>query len=95
MNLSLEEVLRATGGELYQGERNSQLRGVSTDSRTIQEGELYVALVGAHFDGHHFALEALEKRAGGIVVEGGKAQDYRWNGHQSKAVILVRDTLQA
>jgi UDP-N-acetylmuramoyl-tripeptide--D-alanyl-D-alanine ligase len=92
---SVEEVLRATGGKLLQGERHIFFEGVSTDSRTIGEGELYFALKGPHFDGHHYALEALEKKAAGVVVEEGKAGDIHWNGHQSKAIILVRDTLQA
>lgn len=42
-------------------------RAVSTDSRTLQEGELFVALVGEHFNGHDF-IEAVATRAGGLVV---------------------------
>ena len=95
MTFSIEEVLNATGGKLLQGERNGLVQGISTDSRTIGEGELYFALKGQRFDGHHYALEALGKRAAGVVVEEGQARDIRWNGHQSKAVILVKDTLQA
>ena len=81
MIFSVEEVLRATGGRLLQGERNVFFEGVSTDSRTIGEGELYFALKGPHFDGHHYALEALEKKAAGVVVEEEKARDIHWNGH--------------
>ena len=95
MIFSVEEVLKATGGKLLQGEKQVFFEGVSTDSRTIGEGELYFALKGPHFDGHHYALEALGKKAAGVVVEEGKAKDIHWNGHQSKTIILVRDTLQA
>lgn len=95
MNLSLQEVLSATGGKLLQGEREAFFEGVSTDSRTINEGELYIALKGARFDGHHYALEALDKKAGGVVVEEDKVGDIRWNGYRTKAVVLVRDTLRA
>ena len=95
MIFSIEEVLNATGGTLLQGERNIFFQGISTDSRAITEGELYFALQGPRFDGHHYALEALDKKAAGVVVEEGKARDIRWNGHQSKAIILVKDTLQA
>ena len=95
MTFSIEEVLNATGGKLLQGERNGLVQGISTDSRTIGEGELYFALKGERFDGHHYALEALGKRAAGVVVEEAKARDIRWNGYQSKAIILVKDTLQA
>lgn len=95
MTFSIEEVLTATGGKLLQGERSAFFRGVSTDSRTVGEGELYIALQGPRFDGHHYALEALDKKAAGVLVEEEKARDIHWNGHQSKAIIAVKDTLQA
>ena len=42
--------------------------GVSTDSRQIEAGQLYVALVGESFDGHDFVADALAKGARGAVV---------------------------
>ena len=42
--------------------------GVSTDSRSITEGDLYVALRGEHFDGHDFVADALASGAIGAVV---------------------------
>ena len=42
--------------------------GVSTDSRTVAAGELYVALVGDTFDGHDFVVDAAAKGAVGAVV---------------------------
>jgi UDP-N-acetylmuramoyl-tripeptide--D-alanyl-D-alanine ligase len=95
VTIHIEEVLRATGGKLLQGEEKTFFQGISTDSRTAGEGELFVALKGPRFDGHHFALEALEKNAGGVVIEEDKAGDIRWNGYRPKAVIAVKDTLRA
>lgn len=95
MNLSLKEVLEATSGILLQGKEGTSFKGVSTDSRTIQEGELFIALKGERFDGHHFAIDALEKKAGGILIEEEKIRDIRWNGYRPKAVISVKDTLRA
>ncbi|MEW6377278.1 MAG: UDP-N-acetylmuramoyl-tripeptide--D-alanyl-D-alanine ligase [Thermodesulfobacteriota bacterium] len=95
MILPIEEVLKATGGKLLQGERTGFFQGISTDSRTVVEGELFIALKGAHFDGHHYALEALEKKAGGVIIEDEKAGDIRWDGYRPKAVIAVEDTLRA
>jgi UDP-N-acetylmuramoyl-tripeptide--D-alanyl-D-alanine ligase len=93
--LSVEEVIQATGGRLLQGEKNALFEGVSTDSRTIRAGDLFIALKGDRFDGHLFALEALKKEAGGIVVEEESAGGFRWNGFRPKAVIVVKDTLRA
>ncbi len=42
--------------------------GVSTDSRTVSEGDLFVALSGPHFDGHHFVADAVAAGARGAVV---------------------------
>lgn len=42
---------------------------VSTDSRTLRPGELFVAIKGHRFDGHNFAVQALEQGAAGAVVE--------------------------
>jgi len=95
MILTLEEVLKVTQGNLIQGRGNTFFRGVSTDSRTVAEGDLFIALKGPRFDGHHYALEALAKKAGGVLIEEDKVGDIRWNGHRSKAVITVKDTLSA
>jgi len=92
---SIEEVLRATGGRLIQGGKGALFQGISTDSRKVGQGELFIALKGTSFDGHQFVLEALKKKAGGVVIEEGKIGDIRWNGYRSKAVIAVKDTLSA
>jgi len=93
--IQIEEVLKATGGKLLQGEEKALIQGISTDSRTVAEGELFVALKGPHFDGHHFALKALEKKAGGVLIEEDRTGDIRWNGYRPRAVIVVKDTLRA
>ena len=95
MILTIEEVLKATGGKLLQGRGNLLFQGVSTDSRTVAEGELFVALKGPRFDGHHYAVEALAKKAGGVLIEEDQVGDIRWNGYRSRAVIAVKDTLSA
>ncbi len=51
---------------------------VSTDTRTLRAGDLYVALVGESFDGNEFTRQAFQKGACGAIVneivEGGKPQ---------------------
>ena len=41
---------------------------VSTDTRTLQPGALYVALHGENFDGHRFVEHAIKAGATGILV---------------------------
>lgn len=60
------EVARATGGTLVRDGR--PLAGVSTDTRTITPGALYVALRGESFDGHRFLPQAAAAGAGGVLI---------------------------
>ncbi|WP_304089837.1 UDP-N-acetylmuramoyl-tripeptide--D-alanyl-D-alanine ligase, partial [Phascolarctobacterium succinatutens] len=42
--------------------------GVTTDSRAVKPGELFVALKGGNFDGHDYCVKAAELGAAGVVV---------------------------
>ena len=44
---------------------------VTTDSRDVQDGDLFVAIRGARFDGHAFVSQALDKGAAAVMVSGG------------------------
>lgn len=66
MMMTLLEAAQATNGVATAGER--AFSGVSTDSRTIGSGELFVALRGERFDGHEYAREVLAKGAAAAMV---------------------------
>ncbi len=86
--LILDEIVKATGGRVL-CETHREFTGLSTDSRTIRDGELFVALQGPNFDGHTFLGNALRKGAGAIVhlpAEG---------PFGGKTVVRVDNTLKA
>lgn len=62
---SLEFIVRATNGRIVVNQSDTKLfKGVSTDTRTIQPGNLYIPLdIGARYDGHQFVREAFAKGA--------------------------------
>lgn len=62
------EILSATGGRLIRGDPAGAVQGVSIDSRTIQPGELFIAIKGERFDGHRFIYEALKRGGCGVLV---------------------------
>ncbi len=67
--LSLDEIVRASCGVPKDiNDPGLCPSGVSTDSRTIEQGELFVALAGPNFDGHDFLGQAFEKGAIAAVV---------------------------
>jgi len=65
-------VADAMAGTLVAGERAAEFAGVSIDTRSLANGELFVAIRGERFDGTDFAAAAIEKGAAGIVVPRGR-----------------------
>ena len=65
--MDLFEAAQATGGTA--STTGHIFSGVSTDSRSIAAGELFVALRGEHFDGHQFVLDVLARGAAAAVVD--------------------------
>ena len=59
MKFNLDEIKRATGAQV-KGEGEFE---ISTDTRTIKKGDLYLPLKGANFDGEAFCDKALEAGA--------------------------------
>ena len=59
-----DEIASATGGRV---ERGFAATGVSIDTRTLQPGDLFVALAGVR-DGHEFVSAALERGAAGVLA---------------------------
>ena len=64
---SVQELLAATGGKLY-GVVRGEMNRVSIDSRTINDGDVFVAIKGDKMDGHDFVVSALHAGAGVAVV---------------------------
>lgn len=67
MKLTLEEIAQAVGGSL-KGE-NTVITAVSTDTRTISQGALFIPLKGASFDGHRFINKAVENGATAVISQ--------------------------
>lgn len=60
-DITIKEILEATGGVLLCGDENVQIRDVCIDSRLIKEGDIFVPLEGSNVDAHRFIESALEK----------------------------------
>ena len=66
--IKANEVIQACRGELLAGDTDTRITGVSTDTRTLQPGDLFFALIGESSEGHKFLADALVKGASGVVV---------------------------
>jgi UDP-N-acetylmuramoyl-tripeptide--D-alanyl-D-alanine ligase len=85
--MSAAEAASVTGGRTNGAD--ARFAGVSTDSRAIGRGELFVALRGERFDGHDFLDAAAERGAAAAMVD----RDYR--GPHALPLVIVPDTRRA
>jgi UDP-N-acetylmuramoyl-tripeptide--D-alanyl-D-alanine ligase len=69
-DFTFADVVSATGARVVGGDARTALAGVSTDTRSVRPGELFVALSGPNFDGNRFAARALAEGAGGLLLRG-------------------------
>lgn len=79
------EAATATGGEAT---GDWKVSGISIDTRTLQPGDLFVALKAAR-DGHDFVAQALDKGAGAALVT------HRPDGVAADAPLLIVEDVQA
>ena len=89
--LSIFQIAEFAGAAISSGDSKLSIDKISTDSRALKRGELFVALHGENFDGHNFVESAAKAGAAGAVV------DSSWKGKvpENFALIRVKDTLQA
>ncbi len=91
-DFTIEEILEATGGRLLQRGEANVAHGVSTDTRTLEPGALYIPLIGENFDGHTFLKKAAEAGANAVLLsDAARAKELP----ETVSVIAVRDTLRA
>ncbi|MBE2204779.1 MAG: UDP-N-acetylmuramoyl-tripeptide--D-alanyl-D-alanine ligase [Chthoniobacterales bacterium] len=67
--LPLKEIAEMSGAKLLRGDGTLRVSKVSKDTRTLQPGDLYVALRGDNFDGNLFAGDAVARGAAAVLVE--------------------------
>src|SRR5437868_8360388 len=89
--LSILQIAELSGAKLEQGDGKILIERISTDSRTIKKGDLFVALRGENFDGHKFVEATAKAGAAGAII------DLKWNGKipAKFAIIRAEDTLLA
>src|SRR5437667_12116612 len=89
--LTVSQIAQFAGVSLSSGDGTVVINKVSTDSRTIKPGELFVALRGENFEGHDFIEAGAKAGATGALV------DPNWRGSVPNDFALLRatDTLQA
>ena len=95
MMFTLEEVKKAVGGKLVSKTDTNvfataiDVSGVSTDTRTIKEGELFIALSGENFDGNDYLAKAIELGACAVLTNDESRVP------EGAVAVIVEDTVHA
>ena len=84
-----DEIIRFCNCKIIKSPDKNDDYKISTDTRTIKKGEIYLPLKGANFDGEKFIQEALEKGAVGYFSTDGQIFD------NAELIIKVENTLTA
>ena len=82
------DVIAATGG-ISHGSWTAS--GVCIDSRTVKKGDLFIALKGPNFDGHQFAIDALNKGAAAALIQ----DPLKDSDSYHDRLVMVKDTFAA
>lgn len=96
--LTVEQLLEATGGQLIAGEHTrgtERSYSVSTDTRTLQAGQCFLALVGETFDGHTFIPQALQLPDVAVIGQREKLERLGLHQDTDKVMVGVGETLRA
>lgn len=93
MNLTIGDVLNVKHLSAHNLPRRDDRKftGVSTDSRTVKKGELFVALRGENFDGNRFVARAFRRGAAAAIVDSPRGRALAGK----KPAIVVRDGVKA
>ena len=89
--ISLQEIMEVTRGDMISGCRDHFITGVSTDSRTASENDLFIPIIGENHDGHQFLKSAFDNGCRAFMISEKEAASQI----PEADTILVSDTLRA
>jgi UDP-N-acetylmuramoyl-tripeptide--D-alanyl-D-alanine ligase len=88
---TISDAIAAMSAKFANVNPQAQLTGICTDSRKLQPGQLFVALIGENFDGHKFVAKAIAQGAIAAVVQADRFTD----NASDLPLLMVDDTLAA
>lgn len=88
--MTVKEILEATGGRLLQGSMETPVKNLVIDSRKIEAGDLFIPFRGERTDGHRFLTSAFESGAAACLTETEQVQV-----PAGKPLVLIEDSRKA
>lgn len=90
MKFNIDEIIKVTGAKILHKANTEGAFDISTDTRKLEPGNIYLPLRGENYDGHNFIDKALENGAAGYFTQ----QEYKVNKNAG-FVLYVQNTLVA
>ncbi len=66
--MTVKEIIDAAGGKLISGDINTEIKGITTNSRETKAGFMFIPLIGDKFDGHDFINAAFDLGAAAVLT---------------------------
>ncbi|MCD8180140.1 MAG: UDP-N-acetylmuramoyl-tripeptide--D-alanyl-D-alanine ligase [Firmicutes bacterium] len=66
--MTVKEIIDAAGGKLISGDINTEIKGITTNSRETKTGFMFIPLIGDKFDGHDFINAAFDLGAAAVLT---------------------------
>ena len=87
-DLYVRDILKICNGKLLCGSENIKLGHFSTDTRTVQKGDIYVGLMGENVNGSDFYQDAIDKGASVCIL------NKEVSVNKDICIVVVTDTLK-
>jgi UDP-N-acetylmuramoyl-tripeptide--D-alanyl-D-alanine ligase len=92
MRISISDIKKISGVEFVNKDLVKTIKGVSIDSRKINEGDLFFAIKGENFDGHNFVDQAISSGASAVVIEKNSIELFK---DKKYPLVVVENTTKA
>ena len=93
--MEIKDILKVINGKMLIGDEKLVCDSFSKDTRTIQNGDIYIGIKGENFDGNKFWKQALDNGAGVVIIQDVEVSTEELKNYKDKTVIKVEDTLKA
>ncbi|MEG0830529.1 MAG: UDP-N-acetylmuramoyl-tripeptide--D-alanyl-D-alanine ligase [Anaerovoracaceae bacterium] len=92
--LTIKQIIKATGGKLVRGELQGKVANICLDSRQAKPGDLFIPLIGEVHDAHKFINEVLENGCRDFIISTEVAKTQLEN-IEGVHIVMVEDTTLA
>jgi UDP-N-acetylmuramoyl-tripeptide--D-alanyl-D-alanine ligase len=92
LNITIEDLFNMPTAVIYNPDNYKSAAAVSIDSRNVKKNSIFVAITGEKFDGHKFAVSAINNGAESIVINRNQLKNFL---SIDVPIITVKDTTEA